>query len=69
MCVDGAGTRYLAFSQGRSRGSGMMCEEAGTLSSNRGIPCIASTGQKLQGSCLGFIECYEKARPESLIFS
>lgn len=42
--------------QGMSLGSGMRCGEAGTRSSERGIPCIASTGQKLQGRCLGLTE-------------
>lgn len=56
MRVDVAVTHYLAFSQGRSLGSDTKCGEAGTLNSNRGIPCVASTGQRLQGNCLGFIE-------------
>lgn len=60
-------THYLAFSRGL--GSGVMWGEAGTLSSNRSIPCIASSGQKLQHSCLGFIACCEKPRPESMVFS
>lgn len=34
----------------------MKCGETGALSSHRGISLIASIGQKLQGSCVGFTE-------------
>lgn len=56
MHVDGAVPHYLAFSHGGDLGSGMKCGEAGTLSSNGAITYIASTGQRLWGSCLGFVE-------------
>lgn len=65
MCVDGAGTRYLAFSQGRSLGLGMMCEETGPLSSSR-YSLHSFHRAQVTGQLSGILVCCEKPRPESL---